>query len=148
MGFTAFLAVLFAFQVTMVATVPEDPLITYDMLYTSGVEAYNSQRWYECGSFLLRALEDYKQYREELVTCRLKCRAESKTNINSTHHLDLAFFDLSLRRSNCLRRCKKAAFGPRPEVTSEKIESDFENLEPYNYLQLCAYKVSSSYKSE
>ena len=131
-------------MITATGATKKDPTETYDMLHRSGVEAYNAGRWFECAKHMSAAIDDYKLYHTVLIDCRLKCQQESETDIDHNMFLELAFFDKQLKASDCLRRCKKEHLGSRPEVVNEKVEHDFKNLEPYNYLQLCAYKVSYS----
>lgn len=118
-----------------------DSSMTYDILYTRGVEAYNKGDWSNCLKFISAAVADKRKYENVLTECRLSCQQNSKTDIDASKFLDLAFFDLSLKKSSCLRKCKREKLGPRPEVTIQRVEDDFQRLEQYNYLQLCAYKV-------
>ncbi|CAH1786499.1 unnamed protein product [Owenia fusiformis] len=46
--------------------------------------------------------------------------------------------------SDCVRRCKKRVFEERPDGTASKeVEEAFESLKPYDYLQLCYYKIDN-----
>ncbi len=136
----SFLAILCA---KYVQSLPNDPTVTYDMLYNSGVEAYLQERWYECASFMKRALEDYKFYTENLADCRQKCKHKSNYETETPAFAELQFFDNAVKRSDCIRRCKQKRFGERPESdATTEIKVEFEGLKPYDYLQICAYKVS------
>ena len=124
---------------------PEEPLLTYDVLYRAGTEAYFQERWFECVANILRSLEDYVWYRNNLINCRLKCNKGSKESINSTDFslIDLNFFEMALKNSNCMRRCKKRVFGDRPESVSKEVRKEFASKKPYDFLQICSFKVST-----
>ena len=124
------------------SALPEDPSVTYDMLYSAGVESYNSERWYECSAFMQRALDDYKFYHDTLTDCRLGCKQINPVANQPMSSIELEFFHASLKRSDCLRRCKEMKLPDRPEGVTEEINTEFEELKPYDYMQICAFKVS------
>ena len=121
---------------------PEDPSMTYDVLYNAGTTAYMEERWFECSHNIFKALEDYRFHQDTLVGCRLKCAYEApKSNITTS--LEFKFLDLAIRKSNCIRRCKSARLQDRPEVeVLDSIKADFDDYKPYDFLQICAFKVS------
>lgn len=116
----------------------------YDTLFVTAKDAYMEERYPECKKFMSRALEEYKLYQNKLVQCRQKCQKDSKTDISPEKHLDLAFFDFAIRKSDCIKRCKYEQFGDRPEGVSEEVEEAFLTLDTYNFLQICAYKVNKN----
>lgn len=125
-----------------VQPLPDDARSTYDVLYTAGTEAYTQERWYECMSLMQKALQDFHHYHNNLADCRVRCQNSQKSHVDSTQHSELAFFETVLLRSNCLRRCKQKKLGARVEsVVGEDIKNAFATFLPYDYLQICAYKV-------
>lgn len=128
-----------------VDSLPDDPHLTYDRLYNAGVEAYVKERWWECATHIKRALDDYKYYTENLSDCRQVCKHYNNYDVRSTAFAELHFFDNAIKRSDCIRRCKKKRFGDRPETEAViEVRLEFENLKPYDYLQICAFKVTKS----
>ena len=119
----------------------EGPLSTYDIFYSAGVEAYSQERWFECMSFMQKALADYKEYTDTLVECRLQCNSDNVIAENSGTLVELSFLESAIKKSDCLRRCKELRLKNRPESIDESVKADFDSLKPYDYLQICAYKV-------
>jgi hypothetical protein len=124
----------------------EDPEITFETLYNEGKDAYYEERWGQCVAYILKSLEDYRFYRRNLAHCRLSCKTISASMVNKKRrnlgdNMDMLFLYGSVQNSDCMRRCRKKIFGKRPEVTDQEILHAFETLEPYNFLQLCFFKV-------
>ena len=115
---------------------------TYESLFEAGKEAYLQERWYECADHMSKALEDFRLFQNNLIACRQKCHKEITPNDSTQKHLDLTFFTSVVKKSDCLRRCKDEKIGNRPETVKEEIHEIFLNLEPYDYLQICGYKVN------
>ncbi|CAH1786500.1 unnamed protein product, partial [Owenia fusiformis] len=139
-----YLTLALVFQVIHVHAIPEDPLMTYDQWYSAGTAAYTKEKWYDCITNFLRALEDHKFYQTNLITCRVDCQTKHFLPLEKVVNVELAFFDYALRVSDCVRRCKKRVFEERPDGTASKeVEEAFESLKPYDYLQLCYYKIDN-----
>ena len=144
MSSAIFLVSFLAFTLNCVDSLPDDPHLTYDRLYNAGVEAYLKDRWFECATHIKRALDDYKYYTENLSDCRQLCKHHSSYDVRSVTFAELHFFDNAIRRSDCIRRCKKKRFGERPELEGTiEVRLEFEALKPYDYLQICAFKVKN-----
>ena len=127
----------------LVRSHPQDPLVTYDMLYESGIKSYTHERWSECVAYMQSALDDYKFYHDNLATCRINCQNIPSIKADNPQSVDIAFFKYALQNSDCIRRCKQRVFNGRPESVGKKVIDDFAKLKPYNYLQICAYKVNN-----
>jgi hypothetical protein len=129
----------------------EDIMVTYDHLYTSGLNAYNDGKWFQCSAFLEKAIEERKFYKRTLVDCRLKCRKILQisdffipSDMNSSvESLRLDFFEKLVRESQCLKKCKSENLGPHMHDSRvmPSVDEDFDHLKPYSYLQFCYYKV-------
>jgi hypothetical protein len=124
--------------------------MTFDVLYNAGIESYVEERWSECADYMLKAIKDHKTFQENLIDCRLKCESDTGTIPNYLDYDDLearrtekelAFFELALTRSNCIRRCKKEKLSGRTDSIDAEIMAEFGKLQPYDYLQICSYKV-------
>ena len=118
---------------------------TYDQLYRSGVEAYGGERWFECASLMALALEDRKSYREGVARCRSQCRAAGSIGSLSPTDVESVEFYLGVgaSHSQCIEECKRTKFAGRPERAEDTVVEDaFRRLMPYDYLQMCAYKVN------
>lgn len=119
----------------------QDLVPTFDVLFNAGVEAYLQERWQECLSSMQSAVTDYKYWHDYIIDCRLRCQAVKEPEIDPSQNLELAFLEKTLRSSDCLRRCKKHRFPGRPESINREVLISFENLQVYDYIQICAYKV-------
>ena len=123
-------------------SLPDDPHLTYDRLYNAGVEAYLKERWFECATHIKRALDDYKYYTENLSDCRQLCKHHNNFDVKSVAFAETHYFYNAIQRSDCIRRCKKKRFGERPDSEAVlEVRLEFESLKPYDYLQICAFKV-------
>lgn len=119
-----------------------DPTNSYDILYHQAVEAYLDENWDECVSRMNEAIEDYHFYRDAVVGCRLECLKESfEKPLVSPHLEDMKLWEKMIKKTLCLLKCKKALLKNRAEITDKTVIHEFESLRPYDYLQLCYFKV-------
>ncbi|XP_069694101.1 cartilage-associated protein-like isoform X2 [Periplaneta americana] len=122
---------------------------TCDVLYRDGVEAYLDERWQECVDNLERALSSYRVLKHTTVNCRLKCQSEAEESafMDPRNIEDLHFYDKMIRKTLCLLRCNKhdpkGGLNPIPR----HVEQEFEDLKPYEYLQLCYYQTNMLQKA-
>jgi len=119
--------------------------IAYDQLYESGINAYNQQLWYECSSLMSRAISARRAYMDNVVECRSQCSAlHPFLDIAPENLLDPLYVYRASQRSKCIEDCKRLKFGGQPDVPFDaEREEAFDKLEPYDYLQMCAYKVKN-----
>lgn len=53
------------------------------------------------------------------------------------------FYEKTVRTTLCIVKCKKTVFGSRMDrVVDGNVEEDFDMRKPYDYLQLCYFKVA------
>ena len=118
--------------------------VTFDALYVAGKEAYEHEEWFVCANHMDRAIRGYNDFVESLTRCRRGCREKhTAVGLASGESLELAFFDMTLKRANCIARCRREKVkGPSKDLFStDDVAAAFESLKPYDYLQICAYKV-------
>jgi hypothetical protein len=113
-------------------------------LYRDGIEAYLEERWQVCIDNLERALSSYRLLKQTTVNCRLMCRAEvdESSSLMSPKNIDdLQFFEKMIRNTLCLIKCNK--HNPKDALNGlpKSTIKEFEDLKPYEYLQLCYYQV-------
>ena len=113
----------------------------YDELYNEGMEAYLDGRWSECLSTILKAVKMYHTYQRELVDCRLGCYRKDNEHLDRSKPLTTVFFEVAIRRSDCIRRCKDGKFPGLAQEVSSDVKEAFETFQPYDYIQKCANKV-------
>ena len=122
----------------------DDPSRTYDIYYTKAVEAYLDEDWPQCITFMNEAIEDYHFYHDAQVNCRLTCQKASSNNPSITHQGDLQHWERLIKQTLCILKCKKNVLQERAEIISRSVTDDFESFKPYDYLQLCYFKVQPS----
>ena len=136
---------MFALISGLTAATSADPALSYDILYDQAVEAYLEENWDECIVKMNEALEDYHFYRDATVSCRLKCQKETadlyEKSVAPYHLTDMKFMERMIKQTLCLLKCKKGVLKNRAEIVSKNVIHDFDTLKPYDYLQLCYFKV-------
>jgi len=117
--------------------------IGYDQLYNSGMSAYDQQLWFECSSLMHRAISARRAYWDGVVECRSQCSVlHPFLDIAPENLLDPLYVYRASQRSKCIEDCKRSKFGGQPDVPYDAaLEEAFDKLLPYDYLQMCAYKV-------
>ncbi|XP_034266872.1 prolyl 3-hydroxylase 3 [Pantherophis guttatus] len=116
----------------------------FDLLYADGVRAYFAQDWPRASELLQRSLHSYSQLQEARRKCRGGCQREAFFGSQSPFHSwETTFFDRVLQRAECLEECLGRRLGGQPSRyrTSHAIQQDFEEREPYNYLQIAFFKL-------
>uniref|UniRef100_A0A4W5P6A1 procollagen-proline 3-dioxygenase n=1 Tax=Hucho hucho TaxID=62062 RepID=A0A4W5P6A1_9TELE len=111
----------------------------YDLLYNNAVEAFYRSDYKDVVRYMEGALSSYAEVRQTKVRCRLRCQDQHPFDSVS---MDLQFFDVVLRRSNCQNECIEEKVGTQSmHKVSEDVIQDFQRRIPYNYLQLAYQKL-------
>lgn len=125
-------------------TAGEETQKACDELYRDGVEAYLEERWQDCIDSFERAVAEYGALRRSAVNCRIKCHAEADESpfMGPKGIDDLQFFEKMVRNTLCLLKCNK--YNPKGGLNGlpKNVQKQFEELRPYEYLQLCYFQVS------
>lgn len=116
--------------------------VTYETLYKAGVDAYLENRWDDCAVLIEKSIEDYIYFRTVTVLCRKHCNENESESVfpspSSSIVWQLQAFITN--KALCLMKCQNLYFPNRPKVSKE-TDDDFNKKVPYNYLQLCYFKV-------
>ncbi|KAJ8299139.1 hypothetical protein KUTeg_023199 [Tegillarca granosa] len=140
------LCVLYFITTVVKSESTTEPLLHYDSLYESGLEAYQEEKWSQCVAFIEQALSDYHKYKHSLTDCRIQCKNKIQPySVEDVTHVDIYKLELIQRtvvESLCVERCKHRHSGDRFLAGADPfIEEGFSNRKPYEYLQFCYYKV-------
>lgn len=124
-------------------------LVPYDLLYADGVRAYFARDWGRAAELLQRALHSYAGLREARRACRASCRREAAFlggPAAAEGPWEAALFGGVLQRADCLQHCLGSRLGAAPSAhrASRAIRRDFEQREPYNYLQVAFFQVGTA----
>uniref|UniRef100_A0A8C0ISH9 procollagen-proline 3-dioxygenase n=1 Tax=Chelonoidis abingdonii TaxID=106734 RepID=A0A8C0ISH9_CHEAB len=119
-------------------------LVPYDLLYADGVRAYFARDWPRAAELLQRALHSYSQLLAARRGCQGRCREEAGfAGPPAAPCWETRFFDRVLQRAECLGECLGRRLGSEPSLhrASREIQEDFEQREPYNYLQVALFQL-------
>ena len=121
----------------------------YGTLYQLGKDAYLEEDYRSCVSLLLQALQERRDFEQLVVDCRERCRGEAaaETLLLAGETADgLAAFERLIRETRCLVQCHRNRLGDHLQkyYDSSWADDDFRSRKPYEYLQLCFYKVRNT----
>uniref|UniRef100_A0A8C4XLQ8 procollagen-proline 3-dioxygenase n=1 Tax=Falco tinnunculus TaxID=100819 RepID=A0A8C4XLQ8_FALTI len=121
-------------------------VIPYDLLYADGVRAYFARDWGRAAELLQRALHSYAGLRAARRACRAACRREAAFLGGppaGSGPWEAALFGRVLQRADCLQHCLGRRLGAAPSAhrASLAIRRDFQQREPYNYLQVAFFQL-------
>ncbi|XP_050314394.1 prolyl 3-hydroxylase 1-like [Anthonomus grandis grandis] len=121
---------------------------TVAYFYEKGVEAYLEERYPQCVEKLEAALKRYRYLTKSTQHCRLKCKHdhENEAPFYPENIDDLQFFEKNLKITLCILRCK-ARNSDNSEYLGGELEKIFEERKPYEYLNLCYYKINDKQKA-
>lgn len=122
----------------------EKSFLAYDFLYNEGVSLYLQEDWEGCVMNLELALKGWHWWNDNTASCRRNCTREAGgKELLSTHlNEDDRYFERILYNTLCLVKCKNDVFGAqRDRVVENSVTEDFKARKPYDYLQLCYYKL-------
>ncbi|GIY03349.1 prolyl 3-hydroxylase 1 [Caerostris extrusa] len=123
--------------------------INFEKLYKAGVEAYLENRWRDCVQLIEKSIDDYIYYNTIIIQCRKICQENEIKYFSNETDLPSNLWHLQVlvtERALCLMKCQNLYFPNRPR-TSKEVDEQFEKKVPYNYLQLCHFKVEELEKA-
>ena len=78
-----------------------------------------------------------------ILGCRLKCQRESQGNALISPLLeDMKLWEKMIKQTLCILKCKKGILKNRAEIVARNVNEEFEAFKPYDYIQLCYFKVT------
>ncbi|XP_015274289.1 PREDICTED: prolyl 3-hydroxylase 3 [Gekko japonicus] len=117
----------------------------FDLLYADGGRAYFAQDWPRAAELLQRSLHSYARLQDARRQCQRGCQAEAGWAARPPlgQPWETGFFDRVLQRAECLEECLGRRLDGQPSLhrASAEIQQDFEEREPYNYLQVAFFKL-------
>ncbi|NXP48237.1 P3H3 hydroxylase, partial [Heliornis fulica] len=120
-------------------------LVPYDLLYADGVRAYFARDWGRAAELLQRALHSYSGLRAARRDCLAACRQEAAFlgGPPGGGPWEPALFSRVLQRADCLQHCLGQRLGAAPSAhrASLAVRREFEQREPYNYLQVAFFQL-------
>ncbi|KAL8202775.1 UNVERIFIED_CONTAM: hypothetical protein K2H54_025138 [Gekko kuhli] len=121
------------------------PLAPFDLLYADGGRAYFAQDWPRAAELLQRSLHSYARLQDARRQCQRGCQAEAGWAARPPlgQPWETGFFDRVLQRAECLEECLGRRLDGQPSLhrAAPEIQRDFEEREPYNYLQVAFFKL-------
>ena len=111
----------------------------FEELYAIGTRSYLDNDWENCIKYLEKSIEKYKSYQKSMTSCKVKCSDSGKRLKPSFEEdiEDLHFYEKMLKTTLCLL---KTCDHLKIDIHKDILES-FHERTPYEYLQLCYYKV-------
>ena len=110
----------------------------YELSYDLMTNAYNDEDWENCVNHGLAAVTQFKSFIQNVVGCRASCKQDPLHKLQRKLADPLIYnYGDSLREVTCIRRCHPI------NVANEELQHNFIMREPYDYIQLCYYKVST-----
>ncbi|XP_020659848.3 prolyl 3-hydroxylase 3 [Pogona vitticeps] len=121
-------------------------LTPYDSLYADGVRAYFARDWPRAAELLQRSLHSYSRLQDVRRGCQRSCQGEAgfaEVRPAASPPWEAGFFERVLQRAECLEECLGRRLGGQPtrHRVSRAVEQEFEEREPYNYLQVAFFKL-------
>lgn len=118
----------------------QEKRITFEDYFQFGKNEYTEKNWPDCVAFMKRAIDDFKQYQDDTVSCRNKCQRQIKAATSSMPKI--AGFHETSEIALCLLRCRKDMFGDLQSVRKMSVYHDLEERKPYQYMHICYYHQS------
>ena len=140
------LVVIFLLQVNF-AKFSNSHQKTFEEWFDLGKSAYLENNWKKCTHNFENALESYHKYVNVTLFCRHRCKNITPIQTILTENTDseLVFYEQKIHITLCLLQCKKSHtdYIDENDFVKKEIILEFENYEPYNYLQLCYYQLKN-----
>lgn len=117
----------------------------FDELYQSARTAYDNDNHLEAVSFFEKAIADYRHELEVKGQCWMRCHDSIKPTQQVYSQLldgQLNFLHFVIKTRSCFQLCKEKFLGRRSRI-AKSLREQFDDKEPYSFLQYSLYKVSN-----
>lgn len=127
---------------------PRDELMPLESAYRHALDQYSGEHWAESVGYLEVSLRLHRLLRDSEAFCHRNCSAATPAPApagpaSPASHRELRLFGGVLRRAQCLKRCKQGLPAFRQSQPSRAVLADFQQREPYKFLQFAYFKVSA-----
>ncbi|KAJ7322613.1 hypothetical protein JRQ81_018900 [Phrynocephalus forsythii] len=149
---------------------PRDELMPLESAYRYGLDQYTNEHWPDSVHYLEVSLRLYRLLRDSEAFCHLNCssaRLEGEgegggegaregetpeatagpepplTPGRFDGFPELRHFGDTLRRAQCLKRCKQGLPAFRQSQPSREVLEEFQRREPYKFLQFAYFKANN-----
>lgn len=122
---------------------PRDELMPLESAYRHALDQYGGEHWAESVGYLEVSLRLHRLLRDSEAFCHRNCSAATPAPAPAgpASHAELRLFGGVLRRAQCLKRCKQGLPAFRQSQPSRAVLADFQQREPYKFLQFAYFKV-------
>lgn len=120
---------------------PRDELMPLESAYRHALDQYGGEHWAESVGYLEVSLRLHRLLRDSEAFCHRNCSAATPAPAGPASHAELRLFGGVLRRAQCLKRCKQGLPAFRQSQPSRAVLADFQQREPYKFLQFAYFKV-------
>ncbi|XP_028748828.1 cartilage-associated protein [Peromyscus leucopus] len=123
---------------------PRDELMPLESAYRHALDQYGGEHWAESVGYLEVSLRLHRLLRDSEAFCHRNCStpAPAPTPAGPASHAELRLFGGVLRRAQCLKRCKQGLPAFRQSQPSRAVLADFQQREPYKFLQFAYFKAN------
>ncbi|XP_070583507.1 cartilage-associated protein isoform X3 [Erythrolamprus reginae] len=124
---------------------PRDELMPLESAYRYGLDQYSNENWPESVSYLEVSLRLYRLLQDSEAFCHLNCSSVLMEEQEEGHRFDgfpeLRYFGDTLRRTQCLKRCKQGLPAFRQSQPTREALEEFQRRDPYKFLQFAYFKT-------
>lgn len=121
---------------------PRDELMPLESAYRHALDQYGGEHWAESVGYLEVSLRLHRLLRDSEAFCHRNCSAAPPAPAGPASHAELRLFGGVLRRAQCLKRCKQGLPAFRQSQPSRAVLADFQQREPYKFLQFAYFKAN------
>ncbi|KAI1901723.1 hypothetical protein AGOR_G00037330 [Albula goreensis] len=154
--FSVVLLLLFAFSAAVQAqyekysfrSFPRQELMPLDSAYKYALDQYTNEKWQESVEYLEVSLRLYRLLKDSEAFCNMNCSSVRLDDEQKFEDFpELHVFGNVMKRAQCLKRCKHGLPAFRQTLPSRGTVEEFENREPYKYLQFAYFKTDNLAKA-
>lgn len=121
---------------------PRDELMPLESAYRHALDQYSGEHWAESVGYLEVSLRLHRLLRDSEAFCHRNCSAATSAPAGPAGYTELRLFGAVLRRAQCLKRCKQGLPAFRQSQPSRAVLADFQQREPYKFLQFAYFKAN------